>query len=407
MKPKVFIYNPTCEMAIANGTVSFMPNKLLTQFEKDLDVLPMYFANEQDIVLVHQQPDFNFISSLQKLGVKIPKFEVLQPALNDTAFVSKPKQSLEPWGWSPRVHHILRKLKANCSSDFQQQPNANWKIEHRDLYSRKKALEVLNSFINNHDSKYISGDFAAKACKSVSEIEKLLNQWKQIVIKAPWSSSGRGLQVLRQSCLNNSIVQWINGTLDLQQYVMVEPLLDKLYDFSLQYHIAENQEIRFLGNGFFETNTNGQYDSNILGGMPNELGNYLTPDLLHELSNGIKNAIIESDLPRHYCGYLGVDCMVYEDKHFGIKIHPCVEINLRYNMGTLAIFLNRFVHPDSKGVFKVYFDPKSSFDKFHSNISVKKPLQIKENKWYSGYLPLVSPYQNKTFGAYVILEPNI
>ena len=32
--PNIYIYNPTCEIAIANGTLSFFPNKTLSKFEK-------------------------------------------------------------------------------------------------------------------------------------------------------------------------------------------------------------------------------------------------------------------------------------------------------------------------------------------------------------------------------------
>ncbi|NOU58559.1 hypothetical protein [Marinifilum caeruleilacunae] len=402
--PKIFVYNPTCEIAIANGTVSYMPNKMLSQFEKDLDVLPMYFAKEKDIVLVDRIPDQEFIASIQKTGLSIPAFRKFEASLRDKDFISLNKESLEPWGWSPRIHHIFNELKSACSPAFSNRANSNWKKEHKDLYSRKKALEILHTFLDNsRQDKYIDKQDTAKICTSVSHVEELISAWKQIVIKAPWSSSGRGLQVLRQSHLNDSIVQWIKGTLDLQGYLMVEPLLNKQFDFSLQYYIHENGKIDFLGNGFFSTNSNGQYDSNILGGMPEEMQKYLPKKDMQELADGIKE-VLGSDLAKNYCGYLGVDCMLFLDQDQKMRIQPCLEINLRYNMGTLALIFDQYLHPESKGVFKVHFQPKSTFDQFHKSMSDKHPFKIKDGKWHEGYLPLVSFTQNRIFGAYLSLE---
>lgn len=403
--PKVFIYNPTCEIAIANGTLSFMPNKTLSKFENDLDVLPLYFTDENDVLLVRQIPDEKFLNTLLHAGISLPKFKLLESALQDHNFINRPKQSLQAWGWSPRIHHILKPFKQSCSKEFLNQPNAFWKNEHRELYGRKTGLEVLKRFLEDSESdKYISENLIARVCTSIEEIENLIKEWKQIVIKAPLSSSGRGLQVLRKSYLNDSIIQWINGTLEAQGYVTVEALVDKKHDFSLQYFCDGKGNLAYIGPGFFETNTNGQYEGNILGGMPKCLTNDLQEPQMNELSKGISRAIETSDIVMNYTGYLGVDCMLFDDINGDRKIQPCVEINLRYNMGTLALTLDKYLSPKTKGAFKMIFKPKSSFDVFHEQMEKKHPFEIKDGKWLKGYLPLVSPYQNKNFGAYILLE---
>ncbi|PXY02651.1 hypothetical protein DF185_00720 [Marinifilum breve] len=403
--PKIFIYNPTCEIAIANGTVSYMPNKMLSRFEKDLDVLPMYFADEKDVVLVNQLPDQELRTVMQEAGISLPEFKLFESSIQDKEFVNSAKESLEPWGWSPRIHHIFKHLKDSCQEEFKNRPNAEWQADHKNLYSRKKALEVLNFFLDRtNDPFYIEKEQIATICTTVAEIEELINQWKQIVIKAPWSSSGRGLQVLRQSHLNDSIIQWINGTLDIQGYVMVEPLLDKKHDFSLQYHINTYGEVNYMGNGFFATNSNGQYDSNILGGMPTAMKEFLSDEKMQQLAEYMKEAMISCGIAQNYSGYLGIDCMLYRDKSGEMKLQPCLEINLRYNMGTLALIFDEHLHPETKGVFKVHFKPKSTFDQFHKEMVKNHPLKWKDGKWFEGYLPLVSFSQNKVFGAYLLLE---
>jgi len=403
--PNIYIYNPTCEIAIANGTLSFMPNKTLSKFESDLDVLPLYFTDINDVLLVRQLPDKEFLNILKSADIGLPNFKLLTSALQDNEFVSASKNSLQAWGWSPRIHHILKPFKPSCSSEYLAQPNAYWKEEHSDLYGRETALHVLKSFLSKHpDDKYIDQNQIARVCTNIPEIETLIEEWKQLVIKAPLSSSGRGLQVLRYSHLNDSITQWINGTLESQAYVTVEALLDKKYDFSLQYHCDGKGNLDYMGPGFFLTSSNGQYEGNILGGMPECFKTYLSDAQMEELSDGIKVAIEESDLSTNYCGYLGVDCLLFEDKNGIMKLQPCVEINLRYNMGTLALILDEYLAPETSGAFKMIFKPKYTFDEFHQEMEKKHPFEIKDGKWLKGYLPLVSPYQNKNFGAYILLE---
>jgi hypothetical protein len=403
--PKIFIYNPTCEMAIANGTVSFMPNKTLTKFKQNLDVLPLFFADKNDTVLVHQLPDQEFIKLLENAGVSVPNFKQLTLALTDSAFIQMPKDSLHPWGWSPRIHHILKPFKESCSKRFLDQPNAFWKEGHRDLYSRKKALELVKEAINRCESSlFIDIEETAQICTSVPELEKLMHQWKQIVIKAPFSSAGRGLQILRHTTLNESIIQSINSIIASQRYVMVEPFLNKQFDFSLQYYCNGKGEMNYLGLGFFETDSKGQYLSNYLGGIPAEMEASLTKSRIHELQTCMTEVLSSSDIASNYTGYFGVDCMLVLDRDEKLRIHPCLEINLRYNMSTLALFLNKNIHTGTKGNFRIFNQYKASFDQFHLEMTEKHPLEIQDGKWRSGYLPLVSPFQNKTFGAYILLE---
>jgi len=403
--PNLFFYNPTCELAIANNTVSFMPNKTLALFEKDLDVLPMYFANQQDIVLVQQMPDAAFLSILNQAGISYPQFLLMNEVLQNKGCFSKEINQLHPWGWSPRVHYLFKQLKKNCTDNFLNQVNAYWKPEYRNLYSRKTALEVLSTILDNKQEQgFIENKYIARVCYNSSEVEKLLEEWPQMVLKAPWSSSGRGLLVLRQSELNKSNKQWIQGTIAAQGYIMAEALLDKKYDFSLQFFSNAKDDLRYIGPSFFETNSNGQYVGSLLGAIPDEIMQYLPKNELERLANQVGEAIKQVGITDHYHGYLSVDCMLFKDHSGEIRIQPCVEINLRYNMGILCHFLEKHLDSEGKGIFKTYYNPKTTFDEFHQEMCSKYPLQMNNGKLLHGYLPLVSPFQNKSFGAYLILD---
>ena len=138
--------------------------------------------------------------------------------------------------------------------------------------------------------------------------------------------------------------------------------------------------------------------------MPTEMKEFLSDDKMQQLSEDIKEALISCDIPINYCGHLGIDCMLYRDQNGEMKLQPCLEINLRYNMGILALKLDKHIHPETKGIFKVHFQPKSTFDQFHKEMAKNHPLKWKDGKWFEGYLPLVSFNQNKVFGVYLLLE---
>ncbi len=403
--PHIYIFNATSEMAISNGTVSFMPNKILTRFEQDLDILPICYASEKDVILVHKIPDSIFLETLAKAGMPIPRFALFPHALNNHTFLKENKAELKPWGWSPRIHHQLAPLKPQCNQDFHNQPNTHWKSEHKELYSRKMALACLEHIaVNNPSEKYISKDIFPVICTNQSEVEALQKQWQQIVIKSPWSSSGRGLQVLRKAFINKSVEQALGGVLKSQGYVMVEALVNKQLDFSVQFKVDNKGTLNFLGFGFFDTNENGQYQANHLGYTPELFEQVLSNKDQTKLISDIENALKANLIHQKYCGYLGIDCILFLDSDSNYKIQPCLEINLRYNMGTIALKLNPYIHQESKGTFNIYADAKSDFVSFSNEMSKKYPFEMRDGKWYRGYLTLSSPNHEKLFGAYVLLE---
>lgn len=403
--PNLYIFNATSEMAISNGTVSFMPNKILTRFEQDLDVLPICYASSDDVILVNQIPDNEFLESLNRAGINIPRFKLFPQTLTDQSFLKESKSHLRPWGWSPRIHHQLAPFKSQCCQSFINQPNATWKAEHKELYSRKLALECLEHITNNSASdKYISRDIFPVICTKQSEVAALQQKWQQIVIKSPWSSSGRGLQVLRKAFINKSVEQALGGVLKSQGYVMVEALVNKQLDFSVQFYSDGKGQLDFLDFGFFDTNDNGQYQANYIGYTPKLFKQSLSKKDQENLVKDIEAAIREYNIADEYCGYLGVDCMLFLNKEGQLKVQPCLEINLRYNMGTIAIKLNPYIHPDSRGTFNIYADAKSDFVSFNHEMAKKHPFEMKNGKWFKGYLPLTSPNQDKLFGAYIFLE---
>ena len=388
-------------MAIANGTISWSANKHLQQFEKDLEYLPLLFASMDDLLAVYRYPSEIFKEWLNKTIKLKPK---LIDRVHLTTEIEKNESypdELQPWGWSPAMHHELKDLKTFTSSDFKKGPSSQWKAESKNFYSRSTALELLKTIVNQYPTdKFLPYNYHPEVAKSTEAVEKLFEKWPKLVLKAPWSASGRGIQILRYGYLNTSNRQWINSVLKQQGHIMVEPLLNKTMDFSLHFHIYRDN-IQYLGYGEFKTNKNGQYEQNII--KPN-IKKCHSSASIETLAKQIREDMIRKGIDKRYEGYAGVDLMHVKinDESY---IHPFVEVNWRYNMGLIALQLEQFIHPESGGSFCIHVNPKKPFSEIHNQFIKDYPLILQKDLPYSGYFPLSDP-DNSISGAYVVLTPN-
>jgi hypothetical protein len=171
------------------------------------------------------------------------------------------------------------------------------------------------------------------------------------VLKAPWSSSGRGLRFVNGE-LNDHQRGWLRNLLGSQGGVMVEPYYDKVKDFGMEFE-ATAEGVRYLGLSLFHT-TNGAYTGNILATESRKremISRYIPVRLL----DSVKDEIIANIDVANYQGPFGVDMMLVRANsplstlHSPLLLHPCVEINLRRTMGHVALALS----PTDDDILKV------------------------------------------------------
>ena len=101
-------------------------------------------------------------------------------------------------------------------------------------------------------------------------------------------------------------------------------------------------------------------------------------------------------------------CRFPENEKPVFRIHPCVEINLRMNMGVVARFLyDRYVHSGSIGRFVIDYHPSEGEAlQEHERMSATYPLKIREGRVYSGYLPLVPVHRRSCYRAWIWVTPD-
>ncbi len=402
--PDIYYFNPTCEYAVANGHSSWQPNQLLQKMEADLAALPLYIARPQDVVLVNELPSESFLKQLERLEIIAPRFVNIQNATKNREFISTPKNWLLPWGWSPVAHRLLNPLKPSCSASFKSSPVAIWKPEYKDIYSKKFALGILKEVLPQlPDENLLPFSLLPEICYDRKCLETLLNRWGKLMVKEPWSSSGRGLQRITKIPVAPKVWEKLMGIINEQGYAIAEPFLDKILDMAYQF-VLLNGKVSFIGISRFITDQQGQYQGNFLNGWPVsidrqiiEFAEEMTTLLVPCLSETIENSL----LAKYYEGNFGIDTLIFLDKNNHLSINPCLEINVRKTMGLLALRFEKLLAPGTKGIFKIYFNREKKFFEFIEELQDKYPLQTNNNQITQGFFPLSPANKNTLFGAYL------
>ena len=93
----------------------------------------------------------------------------------------------------------------------------------------------------------------------------------------------------------------------------------------------------------------------------------------------------------------------FPDKYPVYRIHPCVEINLRMNMGVIARFLtDRYLSSKAGGIFQIAYYPEVGIAlKEHERMIAAFPLRIENGRVCDGYLPLVPVTSRSRYRAWI------
>lgn len=372
---------------------------MLQQMERDMANLPQFLCQLKDIVVVQNQPSQQLINLLSEAGFALPQFRTLNELTTANYF-----NRICPWGWSPATHQFFKPIKPLCSREFLSSATGEWKPEHRELYSRKTALQFLLILLSeNKEKSFIGQELLPRVCKSVWEVEQMANKWEQLMVKLPWSSSGRGLQPVTKFPLHQSVRQRISGMLKNQGEVFVEPLLLKVFDLGYLYEITPDK-VKWLGPSLFFTDEKGQYKGNYLNGLPSDISDELSlfiKEALEIIPPIHINLLNQAEIRKLYQGPIGIDTLIYRNIEGELKINPCLEINWRFTMGRVALNLEQYLHKGAKAIFRTYYDNKIPFSVFADEKIKQLPLKLSDCKISSGLIPLTEISEESIFGAYL------
>lgn len=320
------VFNPEHDLALAANLRNFTAPHAGRQLRADLGYIPALWAAADDYVLVENVEDAEW------------RFRMLVRRSFDR-FVSKEQlchleiSGVEVWGWDLAIRSFLKRHGV-----AEQLLPSERQIETiRELSHRRVGGQMLTQLQGNG----ITG--TSEVADSMSMVCDAINRMGRIVVKAPWSSSGRGVRFFENS-LKKSDEGWLRNVIACQGGVMVEPFYNKVKDLGMEFESDGNGGARYLGLSLFDT-SNGTYTGNVLADEETKeeiLSRYVPIGLLRSVRQKIIS-LSGMSFKGKYQGPFGVDMMIVarEDQN-GFMLHPCVEINLRRTMGHVALSLTPF-----------------------------------------------------------------
>lgn len=397
-------FNPGHETAILNRSKYYMAPANVVTMQNELSYLPAWYADNNDFILTDKKLPHAFIDYIAEKLNKSPL------AITTDDIVSKKhdlsQQQVNLWGVSPQGIYFFESL----NNDHQLGLSVpQWNDIYKTLCDRHTAQDCLKYIVERSD-RY-SDDIIPQFYTTLDQIEAVLSENSNtfFLAKAPFSSSGRGLLWLPIGKLTQTERQILHGHLKKQGSVSLERALDKRLDFAMEF-ISDNNTIRFEGFSLFQTNNRGAYTGNYLGSqnrITERITDYVSPASIEDTKR-LLTAYLEKHIASVYTGCIGVDMMIYKEND-EYKLHPCLEINVRNNMGFIALSISRNVLSENvEGMFCIDFSSKeeSIWDN-SKKLQNEYPPVFKDHKIISGYLPLCPVGKSNKYHAYILVGNNV
>lgn len=395
---KLYVFNPDADMALGNNEENYMAPASIRRMAEDLALLPVWYAPSGSGVLAPSAYNADFLKQMQRqfrLDVRL----VTEPELPDFS-----DAQVMPWGWNPALRKRL--LKEGISEKVL--PDLDTLRKYRSLAARSHVL-TLHARLQSEGVKETCG---MDSClvraedESRSDLPEVIGRYKEgCVCKSLWSSSGKGLCWCWYG-FTKPVSDWCNRALKTDGAFMVELIYNKVEDFAMEFYADGQGQVRFVGYSRFVTDGRGAYQGNLLVTdvqVEEWIRQYISLEAFVQIRESVRRGLAEL-LGADYMGFLGVDMMVCRlNEGRSYAVHPCVEINLRMNMGIVAHTLcDRFIASGSKGFFSVeYFPATEALQERHARDVQEHPLCVEQGRVVSGYLPLVPVTPRSRYRAFV------
>lgn len=286
---RLLVFNPENDMALASGLSGYTAPEAIERYSRSQWMLPRLWAGEDDLVWDWKQD------------------------LSD-----KNITEVVPWGWSKALVYRLSKAGVR-----------------RELMPSDERLERLRTLSSRVFTCKLQRELGldAAVCTSWEEVVSFERRVGPSVMKAPWSSSGKGLMMVSSPTARG----WMQNTVAREGAVVCERWMDRVQDFALEFTVEESGAVRYEGLSVFRTSPSGRYVAHDFV-TPEEqhaaLMQWASEEEVQRWRKWWQKRLEEDDIRAFsYIGPMGVDMLVGADG----KINPCVELNWRMTMGHVAL----------------------------------------------------------------------
>ena len=381
----LYLFNPENDMALASASPYYMVPSNIKKMSADLSALPAWYAPMGNNVLLGDERQKEWMEKKCRFSLRMEWSVGLLPYYIKVC----------PWGWNPALIRCLKDAGVPGEAML-----TDGRMETvRRLSSRQTAVDLLPRL---RIEQTLGESFA------FTSFEKLLAfvaKDEELLLKSPWSGSGKGIQKIKGG-LEAPVYGWAKRVISTQGSIVVEPFYQKVVDFAMEFY-SDGKEVSFVGYSLFEADCRGIYKENVLASdqvIETRLASYVPLEVLSEIRKRCMEEL-GSLLADAYVGYLGVDMMICEEDGT-YKVHPCVEVNLRMNMGVVSRLLyDNHVCEDAEGRYVIEYFPKNGEAlRFHETMQAEYPLEMQDGRIKRGYLSLTPVFEDTSYQIFIKIK---
>lgn len=317
---RAWLFNPENDIALSRNVAVFTAPPAARALARAGRMLPMWIGRCGDVV-INDGVNARWLATVAgNYGLEVAPW-------NHTAEGYEPT----PWGWSAATRRFF---SLNGFPDSVLPDDARLEAM-RQLSHRRTAAAAARLLAGRVGFEIWP---AAVEVTSDTELAALL-AGGDMVVKAPWSSSGRGISFSTPS-VATKVVARVAGTIKSQGSVMVERAADRVADFAMLFE-AGDAGCRFCGLSLFKTMSTGEYVGNVVAPQEELRARIAAAGVdmkrLDVVCRELETVLAEV-IDGRYAGPVGVDMLLDRSG----MLHPVVEINFRYTMGFVALALESF-----------------------------------------------------------------
>ena len=330
--PNIWSFNPGAELEASGIT----PKKIYQSVQRDITPLMIACTRQDDILVADNISDKN-LDLMQNIGLDLPEI-ISKDKVNSITKKHRPG-FITPWGLSPTQAKLFKVIEKKQAPKFKR---PMWKENWAQLYSKSHQAKFIKLLANDNEKL----DMEAPAIITELDHLKKFNLEEDLVIKAPYSTTGRSCRKIKVNELKENDLAWIKSTLKNQGELTIEPYRKRVADFSAQYQLGTNGHLKSMGLTLIDTDKFANV-ANTCGPIQQvldlEVKKFIFKDrqnLLIEAFDLVAKQWADKMITMGFYGAFGLDGFIWESKN-QLKFRPICELNPRVTMGRIALELNR------------------------------------------------------------------
>lgn len=367
--PRIYLYNSAQEFEVGAPGLSYNQSSLLVDIAKDLEILMMHFASQDDVLALRREPSQHFLKFMLERGFALPEIVAFSERDREITWDSRRKFThLVPWGMSPRMAAVERKLfervglvpvtAGNFDPHLKRCLSKSFAAELRqELTARVLGTILVPELFPGAGVRrpgYDSADDlhagAISVARSLDQLQDVLQKLatshgQAVVLKAPYGSSGHNQLRIRADLIRSEELSWMRKVLNVHEEIVAEPWRQIEVEFSVQMIIARDGRAQEMGIVRNLSAPNGQYLGSAVGknlwGLSREVRQFVYATdyarLISEMARNVSEVLISLG----YCGPFGIDTYIFRNAAGVLDFNLLGEINLRHTMGRVALELRR------------------------------------------------------------------